>query len=108
MIRLPPISTRTDTLFPYTTVANLSAPEALQLAAAVASLRSGGSGAGNPLNKLGRAIGVDRIRVLPGNETTGQGTAVAAGKYIGKRVYVEVASDAQGYSATQKIGRAHV
>src|SRR3546814_934712 len=60
-----------------TTVANLSAPEALQLAAAVASLRSGGSGAGNPLNKLGRAIGVDRIRVLPGNETTGQGTAVA-------------------------------
>ena len=69
--------------------------------AAAASLRSGGRSAGNPLNKLGRAIGVDRIRVLPGNEQTGQGTTVAAGKYIGKRVYVEVASDAQGYSATQ-------
>ncbi|API61011.1 hypothetical protein BSL82_07315 [Tardibacter chloracetimidivorans] len=84
-----------------TSVANLSAPEALQLAAAAASLRSGGRSAGNPLNKLGRAIGVDRIRVLPGNDQTGQGTTVAAGKYIGKRVYVEVASDAQGYSATQ-------
>src|SRR3546814_5045146 len=44
-----------------TSVANLSAPEALQLAAAAASLRSGGRSAGNPLNKLGRAIGVDRI-----------------------------------------------
>ncbi len=83
-----------------TAVANLSAPEALQLAAAAASLRSGGSG-GNPLNKLGRAIGVDRIRVVPADQSKGQGTAVAAGKYIGKRVYVEVASDAQGYSATQ-------
>src|SRR3546814_3818781 len=56
-----------------TSVANLSAPEALQLAAAAASLRSGGRSAGNPLNKLGRAIGVDRIRVLPGNDQTGQG-----------------------------------
>lgn len=84
-----------------TSVANLSAPEALQLAAAAASLRSGGSGAGNPLNKLGRAIGVDRIRVVPADQTKNQGTAVAAGKYIGRRVYVEVASDAQGYSATQ-------
>lgn len=84
-----------------TSVANLSAPEALQLAGAAATLRNGGATAGNPLNKLGRAIGIDRIRVLPGNEATGQGTAVAAGKYIGKRVYVEVASDTQGYSATQ-------
>ena len=84
-----------------TSVANLSAPEALQLAAAAASLRSGGRNAGSPLNRLGRAIGVDRIRVVPGDQTTGRGTSVAAGKYIGRRVYVEVASDAQGYSATQ-------
>jgi len=83
-----------------TSIANLSAPEALQLAAAVATIRSGGAGAGNPLNRLGRAVGIDRLRILPGTEATGKGPSFAAGKYIGKRVYVEVSSDTQGNSAT--------
>jgi translocation and assembly module TamB len=85
-----------------TSIANLSAPEALQLAAAVASLRTGGSTAGlNPLSRVGKAIGVDRLRIAPGDQSTGQGAMLAAGKYLSRRVYVEVASDAQGNSATQ-------
>src|SRR3546814_15579139 len=37
----------------------------------------------------------------PGDISTGQGTSIAAGKYIGRRVYVEVITDGRGYSATQ-------
>src|SRR3546814_16632061 len=51
MIRRPPRSTRTDTLFPYTTL-----------------FRSG--------------------------------TSVAAGKYITRRLFAEIITDGQGYSAT--------
>jgi translocation and assembly module TamB len=83
-----------------TSITNLSAPEALQLAAAVASLRSGGGNL-NPLGKLRKAVGVDRIRILPADATTGQKSSVAVGKYIRRRVYVEVATDGQGRSSTQ-------
>ncbi|WCT74101.1 translocation/assembly module TamB domain-containing protein [Sphingomonas naphthae] len=86
-----------------TSITNLSAPEALQLAAAVASLRdSGGGGLGlDPINAIRRATGLDRLRILPADVTTGQGTSVAAGKYIGRRTYVELISDGAGYSATR-------
>ncbi len=83
-----------------TSITNLSAPEALQLAAAVASLRGGGTGL-NPINAVRRAAGLDRLRILPADVTTGQRTSVAAGKYIGRRTYVEVITDGQGYSATR-------
>jgi translocation and assembly module TamB len=85
-----------------TSITNLSAPEALQLAGAVASLRQGGATQNlDVLNVLRRGIGVDRLRILPGDATRGRRAAVAAGEYLGNRVYVEVASDAQGYTATQ-------
>ena len=83
-----------------TSITNLSAPEALQLAAAVSSLR-GGKGGLNPINAVRRVAGLDRLRILPADPTIGAGTAVAAGKYIGRRTYVEVISDGQGYSATR-------
>jgi translocation and assembly module TamB len=83
-----------------TSITNLSAPEALQLAAAVASLRDGGGGL-NPINAIRRAAGLDRLRILPADVTTGQRTSIAAGKYIGHRTYVEVITDGQGYSATR-------
>jgi translocation and assembly module TamB len=83
-----------------TSITNLSAPEALQLAAAVASLRGEGGGL-NPINAVRRAAGLDRLRILPADVTTGQGTSVAAGKYIGRRTYVELITDGQGYSATK-------
>jgi translocation and assembly module TamB len=83
-----------------TSITNLSAPEALQLAAAVASLRNSG-GWLNPINALRQAIGLDRLRILPADATTGSKTALAAGKYITRRTYVEVISDGQGYSASR-------
>jgi translocation and assembly module TamB len=80
-------------------IANLSAPEAVQLAAAVASLNSGGGL--DPINQLRRAVGLDRLRILPSDVDTGSGTSIAAGKYITRRVYVELITDGKGYSATQ-------
>ena len=83
-----------------TSIINLSAPEALQLAAAVAALQNGGNGL-NPINAVRRAAGLDRLRILPADPQTGQGTSVAAGKYITRRLYAEIVTDGQGYSATQ-------
>ena len=82
-----------------TSITNLSAPEALQLAAAVASLNNTGGGL-DPINAVRAATGLDRLRIVPADITTGQGTAIGAGKYIGRRIYVEVVTDARGYSAT--------
>ncbi|MBA3898436.1 MAG: translocation/assembly module TamB domain-containing protein, partial [Sphingomonadaceae bacterium] len=82
-----------------TSITNLSAPEALQLAAAVNGLRGGGGI--DPINAIRKAIGLDRLRILPADATTRQGTAIAAGKYITRRTYVEVISDGAGYSATR-------
>ncbi len=84
-----------------TSITNLSAPEALQLAAAVASLRDGGGGGLNPINAVRKAAGLDRLRILPADTAAGSKASVAAGKYLTRRVYVEVATDGQGYSATR-------
>jgi translocation and assembly module TamB len=83
-----------------TSITNLSAPEALQLASAVAALQSG-SGSLDPINQLRRAVGLDRLRIVPADVATGQKTAIGAGKYITRKLYVEVVTDGQGYSATQ-------
>ena len=83
-----------------TSITNLSAPEALQLASAVAALQSG-SGSLDPINALRKAIGLDRLRIVPADVATGQKTAIAAGKYITRKLFVEVVTDGQGYSATR-------
>jgi translocation and assembly module TamB len=83
-----------------TSITKLSAPEALQLAAAVAALQDEGGGL-NPINSVRRAVGLDRLRILPADPQTGAGTAFAAGKYITRRTYVEIITDGQGYSATR-------
>ncbi|URW75515.1 translocation/assembly module TamB domain-containing protein [Sphingomonas donggukensis] len=83
-----------------TSITSLSAPEALQLAAAVSALQNGGNGL-NPINAVRRAAGLDRLRILPADPQTGAGTAIAAGKYLTRRVYAEIISDGQGYSATR-------
>ena len=83
-----------------TSITNLSAPEALQLAAAVASLNNQGSGL-DPINSVRSAVGLDRLRILPADIATGQGTSIAAGKYLNRQVYVEVVTDGRGYSATR-------
>jgi translocation and assembly module TamB len=83
-----------------TSITNLSAPEALQLAAAVASLNNTGGGL-DPINSVRSAVGLDRLRILPADIATGQGTSIAAGKYLNRKVYVEVVTDGRGYSATR-------
>lgn len=83
-----------------TSITRLSAPEALQLAAAVAALQDGGRGL-NPINAVRRAAGLDRLRILPADPQTGQGTSIAAGKFVTRRLYAEIVTDGQGYSATQ-------
>lgn len=83
-----------------TSITSLSAPEALQLAGAVAALQDGGDGL-NPINAIRRAAGLDRLRILSADPQTGQQTALAAGKFINRRTYVEIISDGAGYSATR-------
>ena len=83
-----------------TSITNLSAPEAFQLASAIASLRSGGDGL-NPINALRRVAGLDRLRILPADTSVGRTTSIAAGKFITRRLYAEIVTDGQGYSATR-------
>ena len=79
-------------------ITSLSATDALQLGAAVASLRGGGGL--DPINQLRSAIGLDRLRIVSADPVLGRGTSIALGKNIGRRFYVEVITDGQGYSAT--------
>ncbi|MDQ3477747.1 MAG: translocation/assembly module TamB domain-containing protein [Pseudomonadota bacterium] len=81
-------------------VGSLSTIQAVQLAASLNSLRGSGGGL-NPLGKLRSATGFDRLRILGGDETEGRGTALAAGKYITNDVYLEIVTDARGFTATQ-------
>ena len=81
-------------------VANLSAIQAVQLASSLNSLRGGGGGF-NPLGELQAATGIDRLRILGGDDASGRGTALAAGKYLTDDVYIEIITDARGFTATQ-------
>ncbi|MDT9599706.1 translocation/assembly module TamB domain-containing protein [Sphingosinicella rhizophila] len=81
-------------------VTEISALQAVQLAASLNALQGGGGGL-NPLGKLRSSTGLDRLRILGADETTGRGTAVAAGFYISNDIYLEIVTDARGYTATQ-------
>ncbi|UZK69614.1 translocation/assembly module TamB domain-containing protein [Sphingomonas sp. S1-29] len=81
-------------------VTNLSAIQAIQLASALNSLRGSGGGL-NPLGELRQAGGIDRLRIVGGDEATGRGTALSAGQYLTDDIYVEIITDARGFTATQ-------
>ncbi len=81
-------------------IGNLSTIQAVQLAASLNSLRGSGGGL-NPLGQLRAASGVDRLRILGADDTTGRGTALAAGQYLTDDIYVEFITDARGFTATQ-------
>jgi translocation and assembly module TamB len=83
-----------------TSITNLSAPEALQLASAISAFQGDGDGL-DPINAVRRATGLSRLRILPADTATGQKASIAAGKNIGRDVYVELITDGQGYSATR-------
>ena len=80
-------------------ITSLSATDALQLGAAVASLRGGGGM--DPINRLRSAIGLDRLRIVPADPALRRQTGIAVGKNIGRRFYVELITDGWGYSATE-------
>jgi translocation and assembly module TamB len=79
-------------------ISNLSATDALQLGAAISSLR-GGAGL-DPINRLRKAIGLDRLRIVPADPALNHGTALALGKRFGHRFYAEIITDGRGYNAT--------
>ena len=81
-------------------VGQLSPLQGLQLAASLNSLRASGGGL-NPLGKLRAATGVSRLRILAPDEKTNRGTALAAGRYITNNIYLELITDARGFTATQ-------
>ncbi|TMJ11879.1 MAG: translocation/assembly module TamB, partial [Alphaproteobacteria bacterium] len=81
-------------------VTELSALQAVQIASSLNSLRGGGGGL-NPLGKLRSATGLSRLRVLGSDAATGRGTAIAAGFYVSNKIYLELVTDARGFTATQ-------
>ncbi len=81
-------------------ITTLSPLQAVQLASSLNTLSSSGGGL-SPLGALQSATGIDRLRVLGPDDTVGRGAALAAGQYITKDIYLEVITDARGYTATQ-------
>ncbi|KQZ76393.1 hypothetical protein ASE06_07815 [Sphingopyxis sp. Root214] len=81
-------------------ITTLSPLQAVQLASSLNTL-SGTGGGLSPLGSLQSATGIDRLRVLGPDDTVGRGAALAAGQYITKDIYLEVITDARGYTATQ-------
>ena len=80
-------------------ITTLSPTDALQLGAALASLRGGGGM--DPINRLRSAIGLDRLRIVGADPVLGRETGVALGENLGRDFYVELITDGRGYSATQ-------
>jgi translocation and assembly module TamB len=81
-------------------ISQLSVLQVASIASSLNSLRGGGGGL-NPLGKMRQAGGLARLRILGADQTTGRGTAVAAGFYLSNKIYIELITDAQGYTATQ-------
>ncbi|WP_375381459.1 translocation/assembly module TamB domain-containing protein [uncultured Sphingomonas sp.] len=84
-----------------TSPGNLSAIQAIELASALNGLRGSSGGGLNPLGKLRSATGLDKLTLVSADATTGQKQGLAAGKYITRNIYVEIVTDARGYTATQ-------
>jgi translocation and assembly module TamB len=84
--------------------AQLSALQVAQIGAALATLTGVGGGDSNPLVKLQKSLGLDRLTVgaNPTTSATGavtnNGAAIEAGRYVGKRVYVEAKQSTAGTS----------
>jgi translocation and assembly module TamB len=87
-----------------TNAAQLSAIQLAQIGAALASISGVGGEGLNPLVKIQRSLGLDRLTFGAGTTTnTGTGTessgaSIAAGRYISKHVYVEAKQTTQGTS----------
>jgi translocation and assembly module TamB len=88
-------------------VSQLTALQAAQAAAALTTLSGIGGGGGNPLVRLQKTLGLDRLSVASNTTTTAtgatesQGAAIQAGRYITKRVYIEGKQSTAGQSQVQ-------
>jgi translocation and assembly module TamB len=87
--------------------AQLTALQLVQTGAALASLRGGGGGSSlNPVAKIQKALGLDRLSVGGGSSASGSsassqtstGPSVEAGRYVSSRVYVGVKESTTGAS----------
>jgi translocation and assembly module TamB len=86
--------------------AQLTAFQLVETGAALASLQAGGNGPSlNPLTRIQKALGLDRLSVGGGSSTSGSsasgqssGTSVEAGRYVSSRVYVGVKESTTGAS----------
>jgi translocation and assembly module TamB len=77
-----------------------------QVGAALASMSGvGGSNSLNPLVKIQKSLGLDRLSIGAGttNPQTGQdsGASVEAGRYVSKRVYIEAKQSTAGTSQVE-------
>jgi translocation and assembly module TamB len=86
--------------------AQLSALQVAEIGAALATLSGVGDNGVNPLSKLQKTLGLDRLAV--GTASTGttpgaanQGTSIEAGRYVTKHVYVEAKQTTTGVSQVQ-------
>jgi translocation and assembly module TamB len=86
----------------------LTALQLAQVSYALATISGiGGSGSSNPLVKLQKTLGLDRLSVSQGTTTTptgateNTGAAVQAGRYVTKRIYVEGKQSTTGQSQVE-------
>lgn len=82
----------------------LTALQVVQIGAALSTLSGGGGGGFNPVAKLQKALGLDRLSVGSATTTgpTGSqqsaGAAIEAGRYVSSRVFVAVKESTTGAS----------
>jgi translocation and assembly module TamB len=83
--------------------AQLSALQLAQIGAALASMSGVGGDGLNPLVKLQKSLGLDRLSVGAATGTTANGTAnsgasIEAGRYISRRIYIAARQNTTGGS----------
>jgi translocation and assembly module TamB len=87
-----------------TSVQQLSGLQVAQIGSTLATLSGvGGDGSLNPLVKLQKSLGLDRLTVGSGTNYTSTGpesagASIAAGRYITRRIYVQAKQTSQGTS----------
>src|SRR3546814_7313807 len=111
MIRRPPRSTRTDTLFPDTTLFRSTARAVLRVNPDVDAGTHAKISTGRKENKFGVPIDrapamFDRLAGLPGLDL--RGVAIHLGSQLGDLAPLEAAYARIGDLVAEQIGRAHV
>jgi translocation and assembly module TamB len=82
----------------------LTALQLAQIGAALASLSGVGGSGPNPLVRMQKALGLDRLSVGGGTSTSGtqsSGASVEAGRYISDRVYVGAKQSTTGFTQAE-------